>query len=247
MPQNTTDFGFKEVPTEQKASLVEKVFSSVAPKYDLMNDLMSLGLHRFWKFFTVQVAQIKSGYRILDVAGGTGDLTKAFAKELQNSGELWLLDINAAMLNIGRDKLLDTGLSQVHFVQGNAEALPFPDNYFDVITIAFGLRNVTDKAAALRSMNRILKPGGQLLVLEFSKVKSPLLQKLYDTYSFELLPKIGQWVANDRASYQYLAESIRRHPDQATLQQMVLDAGFSRCDVHNFLAGVVALHRGHKA
>ena len=241
-----TDFGFKEVDAEQKASLVKQVFTSVAPKYDVMNDLMSMGLHRFWKFFTVQLAGIKPGQRVLDVAGGTGDLTRAFAKALKGTGEVWLLDINAAMLNVGRDKLLDGGFDEVNYVQANAESLPFPDAYFDVITIAFGLRNVTDKAAALRSMARILKPGGQLFVLEFSTVQNAPLQKLYDLYSFSVLPKLGQWIANDSASYQYLAESIRRHPDQATLKALMIESGFDQCDVHNFLAGVVALHRGYK-
>lgn len=243
MSQNTTDFGFKQVERDQKASLVKQVFTSVAPKYDLMNDLMSLGLHRFWKHFTTHLANVKAGQRVLDVAGGTGDLSKRFAK---TGAEVWLLDINEAMLAVGRDKLLDAGCDQVRYVQGNAEVLPFPDNTFDVITIAFGLRNVTDKAAALSSMYRTLKPGGQLFVLEFSKVQSAPLQKLYDTYSFNILPKLGQWIANDSASYQYLAESIRRHPDQPTLKKMVLEAGFDQCDVHNFLNGVVALHRGYK-
>ncbi len=242
-----TDFGFQEVECDQKASLVKRVFTSVAPKYDIMNDLMSVGLHRFWKFFTVQLAAIKPGQRVLDVAGGTGDLTRAFAKALKGSGEIWLADINAAMLNVGRDKLLDGGFDQVHYIQANAECLPFPNHYFDTITIAFGLRNVTDKAAALRSMARILKPGGQLFILEFSKVKSTLLQKGYDFYSFHILPKLGQFIANDAASYQYLAESIRRHPDQETLKTMVLEAGFDQCTVHNFLNGVVALHRAYKA
>lgn len=246
MTNNTTDFGFKQVPTEQKAALVKQVFSSVAPKYDVMNDLMSLGLHRFWKFFTIQLAQVKPHQRVLDVAGGTGDLTKAFAKALKGTGELWLLDINAAMLNVGRDKLLDQGYHQVAYVQGNAQSLPFPDEYFDVITIAFGLRNVTDKDAALASMYRCLKPGGQLLVLEFSKVQCAPLQKAYDFYSFNILPKLGEWVANDRDSYQYLAESIRRHPDQHTLKAMMESVGFASCQVHNFLKGVVALHRGYK-
>lgn len=246
MTQNTTDFGFQEVPVTQKSTLVKQVFTSVAPKYDVMNDLMSLGLHRFWKFFTTQVAQIKPGQKILDVAGGTGDLSRAFAKRLQGSGELWCLDINAAMLNTGRDKLLDAGCDRVHYVQANAEALPFADEHFDTITIAFGLRNVTDKMAAIRSMYRCLKPGGQLLILEFSKVKYPPLQKLYDLYSFKVLPRLGEWVASDGASYQYLAESIRRHPDQAALKDLVLQAGFDRCDINNFLGGVVALHRGYK-
>lgn len=244
---NKTDFGFKEVDSNQKASLVKQVFTSVAPKYDVMNDLMSLGLHRFWKFFTVQLAAVKPGQRVLDVAGGTGDLTRAFAKALKGSGEIWLADINAAMLNVGRDKLLDGGFDQVNYIQANAECLPFPDHYFDVITIAFGLRNVTDKAAALKSMARILKPGGQLFILEFSHVKSAPLQKLYDLYSFKILPKLGQLIANDSASYQYLAESIRRHPNQPALKTMVLEAGFDTCTVHNFLNGVVALHRGMKA
>jgi demethylmenaquinone methyltransferase/2-methoxy-6-polyprenyl-1,4-benzoquinol methylase len=246
MTKKTTDFGFKEVECDQKASLVKEVFTSVAPKYDVMNDLMSLGLHRFWKFFTIQLAQVKPGMRILDVAGGTGDLTSAFAKAIKDSGEVWLLDINAAMLAVGRDKLLDRGFDQIQYVQANAETLPFPDHYFDVITIAFGLRNVTDKAAALASMYRCLKPGGQLFVLEFSKVQYSPLQKLYDLYSFKVLPKLGQWIANDSHSYQYLAESIRRHPDQDTLKAMMLTAGFEQCDVHNFCAGVVALHRGYK-
>lgn len=247
MTKKTTHFGFKEVAVEEKARHVAKVFSSVAPKYDVMNDLMSLGLHRLWKKITIDYAHVRPGMKILDLAGGTGDLTAAFCKQLKGNGQIILADINAAMLNVGRDKLLDQGLiHNIDFVQANAENLPFSDNYFDCITIAFGLRNVTDKDRALRSMFRVLKPGGQLLILEFSKIQNKALEPIYDAYSFKILPKLGEWVANDAASYQYLAESIRRHPDQQTLLNMLAEAGFEKTTVHNFMLGVVALHRGYK-
>lgn len=247
MNKDTTDFGFQEVPVSEKVSKVAEVFHRVAGKYDLMNDLMSLGIHRFWKRYTIELSGVRAGQRVLDVAGGTGDLTSQFAKKVGNRGEVWLADINASMLQSGRERLLDEGLlTNIYYVQANAECLPFPDNYFDCITIAFGLRNVTDKDAALRSMYRLLKPGGQLMVLEFSQPVLPVLQKLYDVYSFHILPKLGEWIAKDAASYQYLVESIRKHPNQETLLQMMQTAGLEGCIYHNLSGGIVALHRGYK-
>jgi demethylmenaquinone methyltransferase/2-methoxy-6-polyprenyl-1,4-benzoquinol methylase len=242
----TTDFGYRQVPVDEKTSHVGAVFDSVASRYDLMNDLMSLGIHRLWKRFTIDLAAVRPGQQVLDVAGGTGDLAAAFSRLVGERGQVVLADINANMLNVGRNRLLDRGVAQVRYVQANAERLPFADNCFDVITIAFGLRNVTDKDAALRSMYRVLKPGGRLLVLEFSKVTVPGLKSIYDLYSFGLLPKIGQWIAKDADSYRYLAESIRMHPDQATLLGMMQVAGFERCDYHNLSGGIVAVHRGYK-
>lgn len=243
----TTHFGFRNVDSEEKSSLVAEVFQSVAPKYDLMNDLMSLGMHRLWKRFTIQQAAIKPGQRILDVASGTGDLARAFTKLVGPNGQVIMTDINEAMLNTGRDRLMDEGiLDNIKCVQADAECLPFSDNDFDRVTIAFGLRNVTDKAAALKSMYRVLKPGGKLLVLEFSKPQTPLLSKFYDFYSFNVIPKIGGVVANDRASYQYLVESIRMHPDQETLKAMMVEAGFEDVDYFNLSGGIVALHQGMK-
>ncbi len=244
---DTTDFGYQSVPKSEKASRVADVFHSVAARYDVMNDLMSFGIHRVWKLFTTELAGVRSGARVLDIAGGTGDLAAKFAKRAGPDGEVVLADINASMLKVGRDRLIDRGLGhRIDYVQANAEALPFPDNHFDVVTIAFGLRNVTDKDKALASMQRILKPGGKLLVLEFSKPRSQLLSAAYDLYSFRALPVMGKLVANDSKSYKYLAESIRMHPDQDTLRDMMLGAGFSRVKYHNMTGGVVALHVGSK-
>ncbi len=243
----TTHFGFKTVDVDQKQELVAGVFHSVAQKYDLMNDLMSFGVHRLWKRFTIELAAVRPGFQVLDIAGGTGDLTRAFSRRVGPQGQVVLADINDSMLKVGRDRLTDQGISgNVRYVQANAEALPFADNQFDLVTIAFGLRNVTDKARALRSMHRVLKPGGKLLVLEFSKPQSELLSKLYDFYSFKALPLMGQMVTQDAESYRYLAESIRMHPDQQTLEQMLREAGFVRTGYHNMTGGIVALHKGIK-
>ena len=245
--KKTTHFGYKEVESESKADMVAGVFHSVASRYDLMNDLMSAGVHRIWKRFTIELSGIRKGNSVLDIAGGTGDLAARFAELVGPEGRVVLADINGAMLEVGRDKLLDNGrLANIEFVQADAQDLPFPDNSFDCVTIAFGLRNVTDKDIALRSMLRVLKPGGRLLVLEFSKPGNSLLSKAYDTYSFKILPMMGKLVANDSESYQYLAESIRMHPDQQTLKDMMEDAGFGRCEYHNMTGGIVALHRGVK-
>ncbi|WP_027856746.1 bifunctional demethylmenaquinone methyltransferase/2-methoxy-6-polyprenyl-1,4-benzoquinol methylase UbiE [Marinobacterium jannaschii] len=244
---NTTHFGYQQVNTEEKVKRVADVFHSVAAKYDVMNDLMSGGVHRIWKRMTIEQSGVRTGGRVLDIAGGTGDLTMRFSRLVGPTGKVVLADINDSMLKVGRDKLLDKGVTgNVEFVQANAECLPFPDNYFDVITIAFGLRNVTDKDAALRSMARVLKPGGKLMVLEFSKTDNPLLTKAYDFYSFNLLPKMGQIIANDAESYRYLAESIRMHPDQETLKSMMEQAGLSNCRYQNMTGGIVALHTGIK-
>ena len=246
--KDTTHFGYQEVEKEAKAGLVAGVFDSVAARYDLMNDLMSAGIHRIWKRFTIELSGVRRGHSVLDIAGGTGDLAARFADIVGRDGRVVLADINDSMLLVGRDKLLDTGrLGNIEFVQADAQALPFPDESFDCVTIAFGLRNVTDKDAALRAMHRVLKPGGRLLVLEFSKPENELLGRAYDAYSFKVLPAMGRIVANDSESYQYLAESIRMHPDQETLREMVEDAGFSRCEFHNLTGGIVALHRGIKA
>lgn len=248
-PQNTdtTHFGFKQVDKQQKASLVAGVFDSVAAKYDVMNDLMSLGIHRLWKRYTIDCAHVRKGQRVLDIAGGTGDLAARFSQLVGPSGDVVLADINHSMLSVGRDKLRDRGLLQnVSYVQADAECLPFRDNQFDVVTMAFGLRNVTEKQNALDSIYRVLKPGGRLLVLEFSKPLSETLSKVYDLYSFHVLPTMGQWVANDAESYRYLAESIRMHPDQETLKAMFEKAGFEQCDYQNMTGGIVALHRGYK-
>lgn len=243
----TTHFGYQTVAKTEKARKVADVFHSVAAKYDIMNDLMSFGIHRLWKRFAVELSGVRSGQRVLDIAGGTGDLTRAFAREVGMQGHVVLADINDSMLRVGRDKLLDQGVvGNVDYVQANAECLPFADHTFDLITIAFGLRNVTDKDKALASMYRVLKPGGRLLVLEFSKPVIEPLSKLYDAYSFSMLPLMGKLVANDAASYRYLAESIRMHPDQETLKAMMQAVGFERCDYHNMTGGVVALHRGFK-
>lgn len=245
--EKTTHFGYREVPETEKSGLVAEVFHSVAPKYDIMNDLMSLGLHRLWKRFTISQAALRNGHYVLDVASGTGDLAKAFAKLVGSQGKVVMTDINEGMLQVGRDRLTNAGIiGNIEFVLADAECLPFPDNYFDCITIAFGLRNVTNKLTALKSMYRVLKPGGKLLILEFSHPTSPLLNKIYDLYSFHLIPKIGGLVANDRASYQYLVESIRMHPNQETLKSILQEAGFDDIDYHNLNGGIVALHKGYK-
>jgi|TARA_B110000977_G_scaffold68671_2_gene93180 demethylmenaquinone methyltransferase/2-methoxy-6-polyprenyl-1,4-benzoquinol methylase len=247
MSDKTTHFGYKTVNVEEKAGKVAEVFHSVAGKYDLMNDLMSAGVHRLWKRMTIEMSGVRRGNSVLDIAGGTGDLTAKFSRIVGPEGTVVLADINSSMLQVGRDRLMDRGVvNNVIFSQADAQYLPFPDNTFDVITIAFGLRNVTDKDMALRSMLRVLKPGGRLLVLEFSKPANPVLSKVYDTYSFSILPKLGKLFASDADSYQYLAESIRMHPDQETLQGMMDNAGFANTDFHNMTGGVVALHRGVK-
>ncbi|HET9864107.1 MAG TPA: bifunctional demethylmenaquinone methyltransferase/2-methoxy-6-polyprenyl-1,4-benzoquinol methylase UbiE [Steroidobacteraceae bacterium] len=245
--KNETDFGYERVPWSEKQRKVRGVFDSVASNYDLMNDLMSGGAHRLWKEFTLSLTGLHAGQRALDVAGGTGDLTSGLARQVGKSGIVILSDINAAMLNEGRDRMLDAGLvGNVDCVLANAEKLPFGDAQFDCVTIGFGLRNVTDKSAALADMRRVLKPGGQLLVLEFSHPVLPLLKPLYDLYSFRVLPLLGKLVAKDEHSYRYLAESIRMHPDQETLLGMMRDAGLEDCRYHNLSGGIVAVHRGYK-
>lgn len=245
--RDTTHFGYRTVETDQKADMVANVFHSVASKYDVMNDVMSLGIHRLWKRFTINCSGVRRGQRVLDLAGGTGDLTAKFSRLVGDTGEVVLADINESMLKMGREKLRNIGvLGNVSYVQANAEALPFPDNSFDCITIAFGLRNVTDKDKALRSMYRVLRPGGRLLVLEFSKPVLDPLNKVYDAYSFHILPRMGQLIAGDAESYRYLAESIRMHPDQETLKAMMEDAGFENTTYYNLTGGIVALHRGYK-
>ncbi|WP_159567059.1 bifunctional demethylmenaquinone methyltransferase/2-methoxy-6-polyprenyl-1,4-benzoquinol methylase UbiE [Budvicia diplopodorum] len=245
--QETTDFGFRTVDKDEKVAMVADVFHSVASKYDLMNDLMSFGIHRIWKRFTIDCSAVREGQKVLDLAGGTGDLTAKFSRLVGEKGEVVLADINDSMLKMGRSKLRDMGIvGNVSYVQANAEALPFPDNYFDCITISFGLRNVTDKDKALRSMFRVLKPGGRLLVLEFSKPVIKLLNSAYDAYSFHILPKIGEIITRDAGSYRYLAESIRMHPDQETLKSMMETSGFDNVNYFNLTGGIVALHRGFK-
>jgi demethylmenaquinone methyltransferase / 2-methoxy-6-polyprenyl-1,4-benzoquinol methylase len=244
---DTTHFGFQRVKAAEKAGKVAGVFHSVASRYDLMNDLMSGGIHRLWKRFAVETAAVRPGHSVLDIAGGTGDLSIAFSRLVGTEGQVVLADINDSMLRVGRDRLIDKGVvGNVRFLQTDAQALPFADNTFDCITIAFGLRNVTDKEKALASMHRILKPGGRLLVLEFSKPTSKLLGKLYDAYSFKVLPAMGKLVTNDADSYRYLAESIRMHPDQMTLQTLMENAGFANCEYFNLTGGIVALHKGIK-
>jgi len=241
----TVDFGYERVPASEKAARVRSVFDSVAGKYDLMNDLMSAGLHRLWKRFALSQTGLRPGQRALDVASGTGDLAAGLARQVGSAGLAVLTDINREMLSRGRDRLLDKGIAgNVAFVIANAEQLPFPDRSFDCVTIAFGLRNVTDKGAALRSMRRVLRAGGRLLVLEFSQPRSTGLKPLYDAYSFRLLPVLGRLVTGDEASYRYLAESIRMHPDQAALAAMMSEAGFEDCRWHNLAGGIVALHLG---
>ncbi len=244
MNDKTTHFGFQKVAESEKAGKVRSVFSSVASSYDVMNDLMSFGLHRLWKAFTVQIAGVRAGDRVLDVAGGTADLSLAFAKKVGPTGQVWLTDINHAMLSRGRDRVVDKGFL-LPVAQCDAEKLPFPDNHFDVVTVAFGLRNMTHKDNAIAEMRRVLKPGGRLLVLEFSKVWKPLAPA-YDFYSFKLLPMMGEKVAKDADSYRYLAESIRMHPDQESLKDLMEAAGLARVEYFNMTAGVVALHRGYK-
>lgn len=247
-PQSgTTHFGYEEVRREDKAGRVADVFHSVASNYDLMNDVMSMGIHRLWKRYTIEMSGVRSGQRVLDIAGGTGDLAAKFSELVGDDGEVVLADINESMLQVGRERLVDRGiLGNISYVQANAEELPFPNNHFDCITIAFGLRNVTDKNAALRSMQRVLKPGGRLLILEFSKPVVPGLGPVYDIYSFKLLPLMGKLIAKDDSSYRYLAESIRMHPKQEELLAMMQDAGLERCEYFNLSGGIVALHRGFK-
>jgi demethylmenaquinone methyltransferase/2-methoxy-6-polyprenyl-1,4-benzoquinol methylase len=245
--ESSADFGYERVPWREKARRVRGVFDSVAGNYDRMNDLMSGGAHRLWKRFTLSLTNLRPGQRALDVAGGTGDLAAGLARQVGANGLVILSDINASMLAHGRDRLLNEGFARnVYCVQANAERLPFPDGFFDCITIGFGLRNVTDKAKALASMGRALKPGGQLLVLEFSQPSIAALQPLYDAYSFHVLPLLGRLVAKDEASYRYLAESIRKHPDQEALLAMMRDAGLEGCKYHNLAGGIVAVHRGYR-
>jgi demethylmenaquinone methyltransferase/2-methoxy-6-polyprenyl-1,4-benzoquinol methylase len=245
--EQTTHFGYQTVNAEDKVEKVAEVFHSVAAKYDVMNDVMSFGIHRLWKRFTIDNSGVRAGHKILDLAGGTGDLTAKFSKIVGQQGQVILADINNSMLNVGRNKLRNNGIvGNVEYVQANAECLPFADNTFDIVTIAFGLRNVTNKDAALSSIYRVLKPGGRLLVLEFSKPETEALTKLYDFYSFSILPKMGELIAKDSESYQYLAESIRMHPDQETLKSMMETAGFEECSYHNLTGGIVALHKGFK-
>ncbi|MEY4195015.1 MAG: bifunctional demethylmenaquinone methyltransferase/2-methoxy-6-polyprenyl,4-benzoquinol methylase [Pseudomonadota bacterium] len=247
MTNNTTHFGFRKVASEDKARLVRAVFDSVADKYDVMNDLMSLGIHRLWKRLAIQLSHVRPGEQVLDLAGGTGDMTRLFHERVGPQGLVVLSDINAEMLKRGRDRLLDEGVvAGVHYAQIDAETLPFRDNQFDCVCIAFGLRNVTRKEDALKSMYRVLKPGGRVIILEFSAVQGELLRKTYDLYSFKVLPLIGKLVANDEDSYRYLAESIRMHPNQDTLKQMMQAAGFERSEYFNLTRGVVAVHRGYK-
>ena len=242
-----THFGYQQVPVAEKAARVSDVFHSVANKYDVMNDLMSLGIHRLWKRYTVEMSAVRPGHRVLDLAGGTGDLAAKFSQLVGRTGEVVLSDINESMLSLGRERLTDRGCSgNTVCALADAQYLPFADNYFDCITIGFGLRNITDKALALRAMHRVLKPGGKLLVLEFSKPIHPLLSSAYDLYSFKLLPAIGKLVANDEDSYRYLAESIRMHPDQCALKTMIEEAGFAQCEYHNITGGIVALHCAQK-
>ena len=244
MSDHDTHFGFKTVKEHEKQKKVGEVFHSVASKYDIMNDVMSAGMHRLWKRFTVNTSGVKSGDSVLDIAGGSGDLSRLFSKKVGPNGQVILTDINASMLDVGRDNMIDAGL-HVPAAQCNAESLPFKDNSFDCVIVAFGLRNMTRKDIALKEMHRVLKVGGRLLVLEFSKVWSPL-SKAYDAYSFKLLPFMGKLIANDAESYEYLAESIRMHPDQETLKQMMSEAGLSKVDYYNLNAGIVALHKGYK-
>ena len=247
MNERTTNFGFEKVPVEDKARRVSSVFSSVAENYDLMNDLMSLGVHRLWKRFVIDLAGIRQGQRVLDLAGGTGDLTKQLLKRVGESGSVTLADISAPMLDVGRRRLVDSGILRgVSYVQANAETLPFAENSFDRVSIAFGLRNVTVKERALAAMLRVLRPGGQVLILEFSTLNVPLLAPLYRAYLMNVLPRMGQLVAGDSDSYRYLAESIRLHPSQEVLLEMMKAAGFERCSYHNLSGGIAAVHRGYK-
>ncbi|AAO91505.1 bifunctional demethylmenaquinone methyltransferase/2-methoxy-6-polyprenyl-1,4-benzoquinol methylase UbiE [Coxiella burnetii] len=245
--EKSTHFGYQTVPTDQKTDKVKHVFESVAAKYDLMNDLMSLGIHRWWKDFAITQCRLRTGQRILDLAGGTGDLAKRISPLVGDEGEVVIADINAAMLNVGRRRLLDQGIFRnIQFIQADAEKLPFPNNFFDRIVIGFGLRNVTNQLAALQSMHRVIKPGGFVVILEFSKPTLAPLKAVYDAYSFQLLPRLGKLVAKDEESYRYLVESIRMHPDQEALLSKMTDAGFEDCDYHNLSGGIVAVHRGYK-
>ncbi len=245
---STTHFGYRDVPVDEKQHLVGQVFSSVAQRYDVMNDMMSMGVHRLWKRHFVATSGIRPGARVLDLAGGTGDIAVLLHKQIRGQGQIILSDINSDMLNVGRQRLLDRGLtSAIEYAQVNAEKLPFPDQYFDAITMAFGLRNVTNQLAALQEMQRVLKPGGRALVLEFSKMRDELPRKLYDWYSFNVLPRLGSAIANDADSYQYLAESIRKHPAQQPLKALFLEAGFAAADYRNLSGGMVAIHRGVRA
>jgi len=245
--EKTTHFGYKQVPVDEKSNRVRSVFDSVASRYDIMNDLMSLGIHRLWKRYTIELAGVRRGQRVLDLAGGTGDLAARFATIVGAQGEVVLTDINAAMLSTGRDRLVDEGIAgNLYYAQVNAEKQPFPDRHFDCVTIGFGLRNVTHKQKALDEMLRVLRPGGRALVLEFSHPTSKPLSKAYDLYSFSVLPVLGRLIANDADSYRYLAESIRMHPDQETLRSMMEQAGFERCEFFNLSGGIVAIHRGYK-
>jgi len=245
--QPTTHFGYRDVPLDEKEKLVGRVFTSVAAKYDLMNDLMSFGVHRLWKRWFAATSGVRAGDSVLDLAGGTGDIAALLLPLVGDKGGVVLGDINAAMLHTGRDRMIDRGhVRNLQYAQLNAQALPFADASFDTVTIAFGLRNVTDKDAALREMQRVLKPGGRVLILEFSSLQSDLLKPLYDFHSFQVLPRLGKVIADDAESYRYLAESIRKHPDQATLKAMLEAAGFAQVDVRNLSAGIVAIHRGYK-
>lgn len=247
MDEKKTHFGYEEVAVAEKANKVADVFHSVAGKYDLMNDLMSFGVHRLWKRFTIEKSGVRKGHKVLDLAGGTGDLAEKFSQLVGDTGTVILSDINTSMLAAGRDRFIDKGIvNKVEFVQINAECIPFADDSFDCVSIAFGLRNVTDKETALQEMFRVTKPGRRTIVLEFSKPKSAWMNKAYDAYSFKILPKIGKYIAKDEASYQYLAESIRMHPDQETLKDMMLNAGFDEVEYHDLTDGVVALHIGYK-
>lgn len=239
----TTHFGFKDVATDDKQKLVRGVFDSVSNKYNLMNDVLSFGAHRLWKSYTTKSSNVRAGDTVLDIAGGTGDLAIEFKKITGKDGQVVLSDINSSMLEEGRKNLINNGIFGVDFVQSNAELLPFKSYSFDCVSIAFGLRNVTNKDLALKEMFRVLKPGGSLLILEFSKTDSELLKKLYDFYSFNVMPKLGELIADDEDSYRYLAESIRKHPDQEKLKNMILEAGFSFCEYHNLSGGIVALHK----
>ncbi|MBU2880599.1 bifunctional demethylmenaquinone methyltransferase/2-methoxy-6-polyprenyl-1,4-benzoquinol methylase UbiE [Psychrosphaera sp. B3R10] len=245
--EEKTHFGYQTVDKNDKQNLVANVFHSVAAKYDIMNDLMSMGIHRVWKRFTIDASAVRPGNKVLDLAGGTGDLTRKFSEIVGENGQVVLADINDSMIKVGREKLENLGVvGNVEYIQANAEALPFADNTFDIVTIAFGLRNVTDKDAALKSIYRVLKPGGRLLVLEFSKPNQEWLSKVYDFYSFNILPNVGQLIANDKESYLYLSESIRMHPDQETLKTMMQSAGFDQVNYSNLTGGIVALHKGFK-